>query len=46
MRNFDISLHAMQHILDYTADGKLVGIEVLNASRSTIEPLKVEYEIA
>ena len=33
-------------ILDYTADGKLVGIEVLNASKSTIEPSKVEYEIA
>lgn len=33
-------------ILDYTADGKLVGIEVLNASRSAIEPSKVEYDIA
>ena len=33
-------------ILDYTADGQLVGIEVLNASKSAIQPSKVEYEIA
>ena len=33
-------------ILDYTADGQLVGIEVLNASKSAIQPSKVEYEFA
>jgi len=33
-------------ILDYTVDGQLVGIEVLNASKSAIQPSKVEYEIA
>lgn len=31
-------------ILDYSIDGQLVGIEVLNASKTTIEPSKVEYE--
>ena len=31
-------------ILDYSANGQLVGIEVLNASKTTIEPSKVEYE--
>ncbi len=33
-------------ILDYSKDGNLVGIEVLNASKSSINPSKVEYEIA
>ena len=33
-------------ILDYTADGQLVGIEVLNVSKSAIQPTKVEYEFA
>ncbi|PWK29219.1 uncharacterized protein YuzE [Arcicella aurantiaca] len=33
-------------ILDYSATGQLVGIEVLNASKTTIEPSKVEYEYA
>lgn len=31
-------------ILDYSIDGQLVGIEVLNASKTAIEPSKVEYE--
>ncbi|TDE16634.1 DUF2283 domain-containing protein [Dyadobacter psychrotolerans] len=33
-------------ILDYSADGLLVGIEILNASKSDIHPSKVEYEFA
>ena len=33
-------------ILDYSANSQLVGIEVLNASKTTIEPSKVEYEYA
>ena len=33
-------------ILDYSAGGELVGIEVLNASKSAIQPSKVEYEFA
>jgi uncharacterized protein YuzE len=33
-------------ILDYSSDGKLVGIEVLNASKSAIQTSKVEYEYA
>ncbi len=33
-------------ILDYSEDGQLVGIEVLNASRTAIVPSKVEYEYA
>jgi uncharacterized protein YuzE len=33
-------------ILDYSKDGSLVGIEVLNASKSSINPGKVEYEVA
>jgi uncharacterized protein YuzE len=33
-------------ILDYSIDGQLVGIEVLNASKSAIQPSKVEYEFA
>jgi len=31
-------------ILDYTADGQLVGIEILEASKTSIQPSKVEYE--
>ena len=33
-------------IIDYSADGKLVGIEILNASKNTLDPLKVVYEVA
>lgn len=33
-------------ILDYSIDGQLVGIEVLNASKSSSQPSKVEYEFA
>jgi uncharacterized protein YuzE len=33
-------------ILDYSADGNIIGIEVLNASRSVGNPVKVEYEFA
>ncbi|MEO0059372.1 MAG: hypothetical protein RLZZ312_1019 [Bacteroidota bacterium] len=33
-------------ILDYSHAGNLVGIKVLNASKSTINPAKVEYEVA
>jgi len=31
-------------ILDYTSDGKIVGIELLNASQQMSNPVKVEYE--
>ncbi len=33
-------------ILDYASDGSLVSIEILNASKTTIQPSKVEYEVA
>jgi uncharacterized protein YuzE len=33
-------------ILDYSADGRIVGIEILNASCRVGNPAKVEYEIA
>jgi len=33
-------------ILDYSADGRVVGLEVLNASRMVGNPVKVEYEFA
>ena len=33
-------------ILDYSADGRIVGFEVLNASRQIGNPVKVEYEYA
>lgn len=33
-------------ILDYSSSGKIVGIEVLNASRQVDNPAKLEYEIA
>jgi uncharacterized protein YuzE len=33
-------------ILDYSADGRVVGIEILNASEQVGSPTKVEYEFA
>ncbi|MDR1896652.1 MAG: DUF2283 domain-containing protein [Prevotellaceae bacterium] len=33
-------------ILDYTVNGQIAGIEILNASRQVGNPSKVEYEIA
>jgi uncharacterized protein YuzE len=33
-------------ILDYTSDGKIVGVEILNASTQMPNPMKVEYEVA
>jgi len=33
-------------ILDYAKDGKIVGIELLNASQQVKSPAKVEYEFA
>jgi uncharacterized protein YuzE len=33
-------------ILDYSAQGHVVGIEVLNASKHAGNPSKVEYEFA
>jgi len=33
-------------ILDYSANGHIVGIEVLNASKQVGNPAKVEYEYA
>ena len=33
-------------ILDYSADGRIVGIEILNASKKVGNPAKVEYEFA
>ena len=33
-------------ILDYSKKGDLVGIEVLNVSKSSINLAKVEYEVA
>jgi len=33
-------------ILDYSAKGHVVGIEILNASRQVGSPVKVEYEFA
>jgi uncharacterized protein YuzE len=32
-------------ILDYAIDGRVVGIELLNASRQMNNPAKVEYEL-
>ncbi|MBU1822482.1 MAG: DUF2283 domain-containing protein, partial [Bacteroidetes bacterium] len=32
-------------ILDYAVDGQLVGIEILNASKSMDQPSKMEYEV-
>lgn len=33
-------------ILDYSKNGNLVGIEILNAMKSSMNPAKVEYEVA
>ncbi|MCL2027979.1 MAG: DUF2283 domain-containing protein [Bacteroidales bacterium] len=33
-------------ILDYAENGKIVGVEVLNASQQATNPAKVEYEFA
>jgi uncharacterized protein YuzE len=33
-------------ILDYSAKGQIVGIELLRASRQVYNPAKVEYEVA
>ena len=33
-------------ILDYSSSGKIVGLELLNASRQMENPNKMEYEIA
>jgi uncharacterized protein YuzE len=33
-------------ILDYSSDGRVIGIEVLNASKQIGNPVKVEYEFA
>ena len=33
-------------ILDYSARGNIVGIEILNASKQIGNPAKVEYEFA
>jgi len=33
-------------ILDYAKNGKVVGIELLNASQQMNNPVKVEYEFA
>ncbi len=33
-------------IIDYSTDGKIVGIEILSASKKMPNPLKVEYEVA
>ena len=33
-------------ILDYSANGHIAGIEVLNASKQVGNPAKVEYEFA
>ena len=32
-------------ILDYADDGKIVGIELLNASKQMSNPVKMEYEL-
>ena len=33
-------------ILDYSFEGRIVGIEILNASQQVRNPAKVEYEFA
>jgi len=33
-------------ILDYSSDGRIIGIEILNASKQVENPKKVEYEFA
>ncbi|MBK7636906.1 MAG: DUF2283 domain-containing protein [Saprospiraceae bacterium] len=32
-------------MLDFASTGELIGIEVLDASKSNLSPLKVEYEV-
>ena len=33
-------------VLDYDADGHIVGIEIMNASKRAIQPMEVQLEIA
>jgi uncharacterized protein YuzE len=33
-------------ILDYDAMGNITGIEIINASKSIVQPSKLEYEVA
>ncbi len=33
-------------ILDYDKDGNIVGIEILDASKKTLNPSSLEYEVA
>jgi len=33
-------------ILDYGAEGNIIGIEILNASKNIGQPSKLEYEVA
>ncbi|MCX6146352.1 MAG: DUF2283 domain-containing protein [Candidatus Kapabacteria bacterium] len=33
-------------IIDYDINGKIIEIEVLNASKNNYQPMKVEYEYA
>ena len=33
-------------ILDYSSEGRIIGIEILNASQQVRNPAKVEYEVA
>lgn len=33
-------------ILDYDAAGNIAGIEIINASKSIVQPSKLEYEVA
>jgi uncharacterized protein YuzE len=33
-------------ILDYSSEGRIVGIEILNASKQVKNPAKVEYEFS
>lgn len=33
-------------IIDYAADGHIVGIELLDASKQTAQPSKFEYEVS
>ena len=33
-------------ILDFSANGSIVGIEILDASKKVEDPSKVEYEVA
>jgi uncharacterized protein YuzE len=33
-------------ILDYAADGSIVSIEILDASKKFPQPIRIEYEVA